>query len=98
MNKNSPYAQISIVLTTKHEKSIVIAPSFLNVLSAEIVEYVFDTDQLGTFSGEIERKGTALDCAKIKCELGLNLTSSLLCAKCQCQGWGKVDVERGVRI
>ncbi|AXK60918.1 DUF6671 family protein [Candidatus Chromulinivorax destructor] len=77
MNKKSPYAQSSIVLTTKHEKSRAIAPSFLNILSAQVVECSLDTDQLGTFSGEIERKGSALDCAKIKCELGLNLTGSL---------------------
>ncbi|GAB4033383.1 hypothetical protein GCM10028809_35040 [Spirosoma gilvum] len=36
-----------------------------------MVEYVVDTDQWGTFSGEVERKGSALDCARRKCEWGL---------------------------
>jgi len=76
MNKNSPYAGRSIILTTKHAKSIAIAPSFLNVLSAEIIECNIDTDKFGTFSGEIERDLDALDCAKIKCELGMNMTGS----------------------
>ena len=71
MNKNSPYAQSFIVLTTKHLKSRAIAPAFLSLLSAEIMEYAIDTDKLGTFSGEIERKGSALECAKLKCELGI---------------------------
>ena len=76
MNKNSPYAGRSIILTTKHSKSIAIAPAFLNLLSAEIIECNIDTDKLGTFSGEIERDLNALDCAKIKCELGMNMTDS----------------------
>ena len=76
MNKNSPYAGSSIILTTKHSKSIAIAPSFLNLLSAEIIECEIDTDKLGTFSGEIERAGNALECAKIKCELGMNVADS----------------------
>ncbi len=76
MDQNSPYAGSSIILTTKHSKSIAIAPAFLNVLSAKIIECVIDTDQLGTFSGEIERAGNAVDCAKMKCELGLRLQDS----------------------
>lgn len=76
MSENSVYAGSHIILTTKHSKSIAIAPVFLNLLSAEIVEFKTDTDKLGTFSGEIERKGTALECAKVKCELGLSLTGS----------------------
>jgi hypothetical protein len=49
MNKKSPYALSSIILTTKHSKAIAIAPSFLNLLSAEIIQYEIDTDKLGTF-------------------------------------------------
>lgn len=76
MTEKSPYAGRSIILTTKHSKSLAIAPCFLKHLSAEIIECAIDTDKLGTFTGEIERKGTALECAKTKCELGLNLTNS----------------------
>lgn len=76
MINTSPYAGNSIILTTKHDKSKVIAPSFAKILSAQIIEYNIDTDRLGTFSGEIERKGSALDCAKSKCELGLKRVGS----------------------
>jgi hypothetical protein len=76
MNKNSIYSGSSILLTTKHEKATAIAPVFLNLLAVEIIECNIDTDKLGTFSGEVERNGTALDCAKTKCELGINLTKS----------------------
>jgi len=76
VDKKSPYFLSSIILTTKHSKSIAIAPAFFNILSAEIVECNTDTDVFGTFSGEVERTGNALDCAKTKCELGMNLTNA----------------------
>lgn len=60
-----------MILTTKHAKSIAIAPPFWSRLEASILEYVADTDQLGTFSGEVERSGSALDCARRKCEWAL---------------------------
>lgn len=62
------YRGTCMILTTKHAKSIAIAPPFQEKLSAGILEYVVDTDQLGTFSGEIEREGNALECARRKCE------------------------------
>lgn len=68
----SCYKGSCIILTTKHAKSIAIAPPFLERLGASIIEYVVDTDKLGTFSGEIERKGNALECARKKCEWSLN--------------------------
>lgn len=61
-----------IILPTKHAKSIAIAPHFLEMLGATVLEYAIDTDTLGTFSGEVERKGNALECARQKCELGLH--------------------------
>ena len=36
-----------------------------------MLEYVVDTDKLGTFSGEVERNGNALECARRKCEWSL---------------------------
>jgi len=68
----SYYKGSCIILTTKHAKSIAIAPPFLETLGASIIEYVVDTDKLGTFSGEIEREGNALECARKKCEWSLN--------------------------
>lgn len=68
---NSVYAGSCIILPTKHAKSIAIGPAFENKIQAGILEYVIDTDTLGTFSGEIERKGSALECARRKCEWAL---------------------------
>ncbi len=72
----SPYENCQIVLTTKHEKVVAIRPAFQELLSAEVVECEFDTDQLGTFSGEVERPGTALECARRKCVAGMRLAGA----------------------
>jgi len=68
MKKALPYNGDTFLLVTKHEKAKAINPSFKEKLNARVLEYVIDTDILGTFSGEIERQGTALDCARAKCE------------------------------
>jgi hypothetical protein len=72
LKPRSAYAGGCIVLTTKHAKSIAIAPPFFEKLNAGVLEYLVDTDQLGTFSGEVERSGNALDCARRKCELAFD--------------------------
>jgi hypothetical protein len=48
----------------------------MNWLGAEVVEWVVDTDRLGTFSGEIEREGTPVECARRKCDWGLDELSA----------------------
>jgi hypothetical protein len=73
----SLYSECNIILTTKHAKSIAIATPFYEKLGASILEHVTDTDKLGTFSGEIERKGNALECARRKCELSLELSEQV---------------------
>jgi hypothetical protein len=65
------YQGACFILTTKHAKSIAIAPPFWEKLGASVLEYVVDTDTLGTFSGEVEREGNALECARRKCEWSL---------------------------
>lgn len=78
LKSSSVYSGCCMVLTTKHAKSIAIAPIFWQTLRASVIEYVVDTDQLGTFSGETARKGTALECARQKCEWSLaNLGDSV---------------------
>jgi len=72
----STYDGCEIVLTTKHAKSVAIAPPFRDRLGARILEHALDTDQLGTFSGEVEREGTALECARRKCEWSLDKLGS----------------------
>lgn len=69
--QQSVYEGCRISLTTKHGKRDAIGPVFRELLSAEVVALEFDTDTLGTFSGEVARVGTALDCVRRKCELGI---------------------------
>ena len=67
------YQGACIIIPTKHAKSIAIAPPFWESLSASVLEYYVDTDLMGTFSGEIERDGNALECARRKCLWALEL-------------------------
>ena len=67
------YQGACIIIPTKHAKSIAIAPPFWDKLGASVLEYYVDTDTLGTFSGEVERDGNALECARRKCEWALQL-------------------------
>jgi len=72
----SPYIGSCIILTTKHAKSIAVAPAFSKILRAGMLEYILDTDRLGTFSGEVERKGNVLDCVRKKCTWGIEKSGS----------------------
>lgn len=65
------YEGCRFILTTKHSKSLAVAPPFKTLLKADVIEHVVDTDLLGTFSGEIKRKISALESAKKKCEWSL---------------------------
>lgn len=66
-----PYRKREAVLTTKHQKYPLIAPAFSKDLMLKIVEHAADTDQLGTFSGEIERKLPPKDTAIVKAKIGM---------------------------
>ncbi len=72
------YAKQSIILTTKHAKSLAIGPSFWNYLQCAVIEYVVDTDKYGTFSGEIERIDSALACARKKCLIPFDKHSNVI--------------------
>jgi len=61
--KVHPYKNQRAVLTTKHDKLALIAPAMLETIGLEVSEVKLDTDQLGTFSGEIPRIGSPLDSA-----------------------------------
>jgi len=78
IKKSSIYQGAYITLTTKHNKAEAVAPIFLDVLGAHVQEVTLDTDQLGTFSGEIQRQGTPLECVKKKCEWGMQEKSAYL--------------------
>lgn len=73
---SSPYHGQCIALTTKHQKGIALAQPFMNILGAEMFEYVIDTDRFGTFSGEVERQGSAYEVAKRKCREIIKRTTS----------------------
>jgi hypothetical protein len=46
-----------LIIATKHKKEIVIAPILEKGLGVKcFTDETFDTDRLGTFTGEIERK------------------------------------------
>jgi len=75
---NHPYFNQTIVLTTKHEKLSLIAPILQAELELNVVVHEADTDQLGAFTGEIERtldpKQTAIAKAKLgTTALGISL-------------------------
>lgn len=58
----------SLLIATKHQKEIVITPLLEKELGVNcFISADFDTDLLGTFSGEIERKNDALTTLRNKC-------------------------------
>lgn len=65
-----------IVITTRHGKARALAPPLQARLGATLEAFEADTDTLGTFSGEVERSGSALECARRKCEWGLAATGA----------------------
>jgi hypothetical protein len=65
----------SLAIATKHGKEEVIGP----ILTKDLGVYCFvpeklDTDVLGTFSGEMERTGTPMETARLKCQLAREVT------------------------
>ncbi len=55
-----------LVIATKHEKQIVIAPLLEKELGVRcVVAKNFDTDVLGTFTGEVERKDDPITTASV---------------------------------
>lgn len=60
----------TVAIVTKHGKEQVIAPLLKEGLGInQFVIPAVDTDQLGTFTGEIERMGSPIDALRNKCEL-----------------------------
>jgi ribosomal protein S27AE len=62
-----PYHGKTVYFGTKHEKARVIAP-LLSSLNIAVETVAVDTDQFGTFTGEIERKGTVRETLRRKIE------------------------------
>lgn len=73
------YKGFPLVIATKHKKEAVIQPYLENLLKVRcLVPEDIDTDQLGMFSGEVERKEAPLAAARKKCLLGFSLTHAKL--------------------
>lgn len=61
-----------LVIATMHGKEQVIAPLLQESIGVQIVKAVdLDTDQFGTFTGEIERDVDPVEAARRKCQLGV---------------------------
>lgn len=69
-----PYQSQTAVLTSKHQKLELIGAPLKSAVGMNLIEEALDTDQLGTFSGEIERVGSTLETAIKKAKLGMNAT------------------------
>jgi hypothetical protein len=70
----SPYRGRVIAVGTQHGKQHQFAPPFRRVLGAELVTPTTDTDQFGTFTGEVARTGSATDAARAKARLAMSAT------------------------
>jgi len=67
----------NLVIATKHKKEDQIAPILKKELGVVcMVPQNFDTDMLGTFSGEVEREFDPLTTARKKCEWAMLITDS----------------------
>ncbi|MHA8050279.1 DUF6671 family protein [Aquirufa sp. ROCK-SH2] len=77
MDKLSYFEGRKIVIATMHQKELVIGPALNQALNMPYCLPVqFNTDQLGTFTGEIERTLSPLDAARKKCEIALELSDA----------------------
>ena len=72
------YAGRQVCLTTRHGKQRALARPFWAGLGAELLVSPCDTDQLGTFSGEVPRTADALSTCRRKAALGME-ASGLSC-------------------
>ena len=66
------FANRKLVITTQHEKERVLAPILEKFLGVTCVTPTkFNTDLLGTFSGEVPRKDDDMTTARKKCLIGM---------------------------
>jgi hypothetical protein len=65
-----------LIIATKHEKEKVIAPLLERALGVSCyVDENFDTDMLGTFTGEVERELDPIATARKKCLTAMELSN-----------------------
>jgi hypothetical protein len=74
MVDNATTTPVTAALLTNHQKQPLIAPALAQVGLTVVATDAFDTDSLGSFSGEIPRLQTPVDCARAKAKLAAELT------------------------
>ena len=97
-----PYAGQRIGLATMHEKERAVAPPFRRLLGAEVLPVPqLDTDELGTFSGEVPRPHALIETCALKAELAFR-TMDVDCAIASEGSYGPIEavplVPSGVEI
>lgn len=78
VSTDKPYFGKLAILPTLHGKESVIAPIFQNELGIEVQVAEIDTDQFGTFAGEIPRSLSQLDAAIAKARSAISRTGTPL--------------------
>jgi len=69
----------NLVIATRHQKEQVLRPIMESQLGVQVLlPENLDTDDFGTFSGEVEREGSPLDTARRKCIAAHELTGESL--------------------
>jgi len=68
------YRGATVVLPTLHNKGVLAQEAFKEHLGMDVIELHEDTDQFGTFSGDVERKLSPKESAIAKAKLGLTQT------------------------
>lgn len=63
-----------VVIASKHKKEQVIAPLLHQEFQMNCTVLELDTDQLGTFTGEIERTYSPVEAVRKKCELAMEIS------------------------
>ncbi len=76
MSKIELFKGRNLLIATKHSKEIIIAPILEKVLGVNcFIDSRFDSDILGTFTGEVERKDDPLTTVRNKCLLASQVTN-----------------------
>lgn len=76
MSIAASYRGQSVVLATLHEKGVLAKDPFLEILGMRVEEVQVDTDQFGTFLGDVERRLSPREVLMAKAHLGATHTQS----------------------
>ena len=79
MNAHFGYKGQTAHIVTKHAKAEIIGPALWEKLGMTLATYEADTDQFGTFSGEIDRKESPLQTAIQKARLARDWIGAEIC-------------------